>query len=204
MTEEQRQELKRALAGAESALGNPITTAAVLAVLREGPAGLEVLLELRAGNLSRSPGEVGLPGGLVEQGESPLEAALRELEEELGIGREELELLGKLPVQQRRRGELVEPFVALLRGQAAPRPRADEVEAVFSLPLAHLRRHGYRTAHVIEEHSLAPDFPRKRLPPGGWGHREERPVHYFDYRGYFIWGLTARILIQLVRLLPGE
>ena len=70
--------------------------AAVMVPLAERPEGLAVLLERRSPALRQSPGEVGFPGGRLEAGEDALAAALRELEEELGIAAAEVRLLGPL------------------------------------------------------------------------------------------------------------
>lgn len=180
--------------------GGPYRRHAVIVPLVEGPEGLQVLLQLRAGHLRRSPGEVGLPGGRLEPGETPWQAALREIEEELGVPAGEVELMGCLPAQQRRREELVLPFVGRLADPARPEPCSDEVAELFRVPIAELRRRGFRQAQIIEEVSLSPDFPRHLLPGGDWSRRRTRSVHYIEYGQRLIWGLTAAILVDLLRL----
>ena len=61
-----------------------------------GGKGPEILYEVRAKDLDRQPGEVCFPGGQIEEGETPLEAALRETEEELGICRDDIEIVTEL------------------------------------------------------------------------------------------------------------
>lgn len=173
---------------------------AVIVPLVEGPEGAEVLLQVRAGHLRRSPGEVGLPGGRVEGGETPWQAALREIEEELGVPAQEVELLGCLPAQERRRGELVLPFICRLLDPARPAAASDEVAELFRVPLRLLRRQGFRCGQIIEEHTLSADFPRHLLPGGDWSRKESRPVYYLQHGGRLIWGLTAAILRDLLAL----
>lgn len=168
-----------------------------LAVRPEGPA---VLLELRSSALRQSPGEVSFPGGRLEAGESPWAAALRELEEELGIDGGRVRLLGPLPAFMRRRGELVYPFVCALEGDVAPRT-GQEVAEAFWLPLEHLRREGFRHAELLEDYRLSRDFPSRLLSGGSWRRRSRRPMPYELYEGRLIWGLTAEILEELLRFL---
>ena len=178
--------------------------AAVVVPLRQRPEGMELLFELRPLHLSRSPGEVSFPGGRVEPGEGLVEAALRELEEELGVPASRVEVLGDLSTRQRRRGEFVHPFVCLLDPAAQIRLQAAEVEELFAVPLAALLSLPFGEARIVEEFSLSEDFPTQYLPGGAWRRREERPVHFFRYGGFFVWGLTAAIVRELLALLaPG-
>ncbi len=170
--------------------------AAVLVPLAERPGGPAVLLELRSPALARSPGEVGLPGGRLEPGEGAWEAGLRELEEELGIPPERVRRLGRLPVFERGRGELIHPFVAALQEPLELRPSAEVAEA-FWLPLEALREPGFRKAEMREQARLGGGFPSRLLPGGRWRRQLRRPTPYLVHEGRLVWGLTAEILAAL-------
>ena len=172
--------------------------AAVVIPLAERPGGPAVLLELRSRELTRSPGEVGLPGGRLEPGEGPWEAALRELGEELGIEPARVRRLGALPVFERARGELIYPFAALLEPPFRITPGPEVAEA-FWLPLAALR--GMRYAEIREAARLAGRFPKRYLSGRRWGRRVRRPTPYLLYQGRLVWGLTAEILVTLATFL---
>jgi 8-oxo-dGTP pyrophosphatase MutT (NUDIX family) len=174
--------------------------AAVVVPLTERPEGLAVLLEQRSPNLRQSPGEVSFPGGRLEAGESPWAAALRELEEELGIDGSRVRLLGPLPVFMRRRGELVYPFVCALEAEVAPRT-GQEVAEAFWLPLERLRRKGFRHAELLEDYRVSRDFPSRLLSGGSWRRKARRPIPYELFERRLIWGLTAEILEELLRFL---
>jgi coenzyme A diphosphatase NUDT7 len=178
--------------------------AAVVVPLRRGPRGMEVLFEQRPLHMSQSPGEVSFPGGRVEPGEAPLEAALRELEEELGVPPERVEVLGRLRTRQRRRGEFIHPFVCTLDPGAQILPQAAEVEEVFAVRIEELITGEFGEARIVEEYTLSEEFPTAKLPGGRWGGRQERPVHFFAHGPHFIWGLTAAILLELLDLLRSE
>jgi coenzyme A diphosphatase NUDT7 len=173
-----------------------------------GPAdqagSIDLLFELRAPHLRRSSGEVGFPGGLLEPGEHPYEAALRELEEELGIRSEQVTLLGRLPRLLRRRDELITPYVCHISGKFPLRVQDEEVAEVFTIPLKFFQEHPLRQASIIEERHLSRDFPHHLLPRKQWRSRSEYPIYYLCYRDKLIWGLTAEIVRRLLALLPDS
>jgi 8-oxo-dGTP pyrophosphatase MutT (NUDIX family) len=193
------EELARRLALSGDPFGR-FLQAGVVVALAERPGGTAVLLELRSRSLARSPGEVGLPGGRLEAGESAWEAARRELEEELGIEAARVSLLGSLPVFERGRGELVHPFVALLQDPFTVSPGTEVAEA-FWLPLEALRSPGFRYAEIREVIRLAGRFPSRYLPAGRWRRRGSRPTPYLVHEGRLVWGLTAEILAVLATFL---
>jgi 8-oxo-dGTP pyrophosphatase MutT (NUDIX family) len=162
--------------------GRGAAGAGVIAVLRPGPAGVEVLLMARAiRDGDPASGQVSLPGGHVEDRDPDLRAtALRELEEEVGLSAADLER----PVRHfgtfeaRRFGLHVAVFAAALAA-AAPAPRVDprEVSSVFWLPRGALFR---RTSTRWESADGAGEAPAV--------------VH----DGHVVWGFTLRMLDGLL------
>jgi 8-oxo-dGTP pyrophosphatase MutT (NUDIX family) len=163
----------------------PARAAAVLVPLILDDAAPSVLLTRRAAHLAAHPGQVSFPGGRIEPGETPEEAALREAEEEVGLARHWPELHGRMPPHRTGTGYVITPVIGLLAPGFALRPDPAEVARAFTLPLATL---------------LDPDAPRReRAAWQGrlreywvWPHAEER-----------IWGATASILVNLARALRG-
>lgn len=153
--------------------GRVLRQAAVLVPVWGG----RLILTKRASHLAHHPGQIAFPGGKVDASDASHEAAaLREAEEEIGLPRDRVEVLGRLARHETVTGYDVTPVLGLVRDAFDPRPEAGEVEEVFTVPLAHVLEPGnYR----IE----------RRLWRGEW-----RRFYTVPYGPYYIWGATARIL----------
>lgn len=177
--------------------------AAVLVPLVVLEKGVHVLFEVRADGLARQPGEICFPGGEVEGGEDPARTALREACEELGLTEGQVELLGGLDYVLTPPGTLVYPFAGRIAAGAELRPNPREVREVFSVPLQYLLGYEPAVYRVEVATRYPPEFPFHRVPPTyapGWQKRWSFPTYFYDYRGYVIWGITARILHDFLEL----
>ena len=157
---------------------------AVLVPLVRRPEGLQVLFTERASHLRNHAGQISFPGGRIESTDaSPVAAALRETEEEIGLPRAYVEILGYLQPHLVLTGYRIIPVVGFVRPDFALTVDAGEVADVFEAPLKHL----LNPEHQIE------------------GHREigEISVRVYDipYGKHRIWGATAGMLMSLYRLL---
>ena len=128
--------LRRRFDGYEPGLMGARRDFAVLCPLVERPDGLHLLFEVRAANLKQG-GEVCFPGGRREPGETFIECALRETEEELSIPRSEITLLGTPDFMSNVGGFLLHPFLGLVSeaGMEALSPSASEVSETFTVPI---------------------------------------------------------------------
>jgi len=157
--------------------GRVLLPAAVLIALCPGADCLRVILTVRASHLKHHPGQIALPGGKLEEGDSgPEAAALREAWEEIGLMPENVHMLGHLPEHETVTGFSVTPVVGVVRGHFTFHPDPGEVEEVFTVPLAHVLD---RNRYLVE----------KRLWRGQW-----RRYYAVPWGPYYIWGATARIL----------
>lgn len=157
----------------------PPRAAAVLAPIVAHEGGLTVLLTQRASQLRAHSGQIAFPGGKIDPGETALEAALREAEEEIGLDRAFVEPLGWLDAYSTGTGFRIAPLVALVRPGFALSLNAHEVADVFETPLAFLMD---EANHQIHERDI-----------GG----RRRRFYAMPHNERFIWGATAGMLRNL-------
>lgn len=170
---------------------------AVLVPLIDGPDGLRLLFEVRAGNV-RQPGEVCFPGGRAEESERAEDCALRETWEELSIPLSEVKVLGRSDFLVHQSGFLLQPVIGLVSsaGMAALRPAPAEVAETFTAPASLFETTPPEVYHYTLEPHPPEDFPYGTIGIGQdypWG-AAEVDVPVWRYGGHAIWGLTARIL----------
>lgn len=158
--------------------------AAVLVPIVLGGSDPAILLTRRTDHLHHHPGQISFPGGRVEaQDSTPVDTALRETEEEIGLDRRHVELLGALPDYYTGTGFRVTPVVGLVHPPFELQLDAFEVAEAFEVPLGH-----FLDPANHQRHSLVHEG-------------RERQFHAMPYKDYFIWGATAGILMSLYRLL---
>ena len=177
---------------------------AVLCPLLERSDGLHVLLEVRAAGL-RQGGEVCFPGGKAEPDERDEACALRETYEELSIPPEEIELIGKTDFLCQPGRSLIQPVLGLVSpaGFTAMRLSPTEVAEVFTVPLAFLRDTEPELYTYQLKASIPEDFPYESvgIPRNYRWSSGEAEVPIWHYEGHVIWGMTGRILLDIVRKL---
>lgn len=164
----------------------PLQAAAVLVPLMERAAGTTVLLTLRAAHLSDHAGQVSFPGGRIDPTDADAEtAALREAEEEIGLPRSHVQLIGRLDTYVTRTGYEVIPCVGLVTPPLDLHPDPNEVAAVFEVPLSFFRdsRNRRRESRIFQG--------------------RERHFYVYPWEDRYIWGATAGMLSNLAEVL-GE
>jgi 8-oxo-dGTP pyrophosphatase MutT (NUDIX family) len=173
-------------ARAELADAGPIRNAAVLIPIIDRPDAMTVLFTRRTEHLANHAGQVSFPGGRAEDhDEGPVETALRETEEEVGLDRALVDVAGALSQYETGTRFLITPIVGIVRPEFTLRIDPNEVAEVFEVPLAHL---------------LDPANQERRS-------REWRGKtrNYFQlcYEGHRIWGATAGIVVNLSEAIRG-
>jgi len=162
---------------------------AVLLLLADGPNGAEVLLTRRSMQMRSHRGEISFPGGRCDPGETPMETALREAEEEVGLDRDRPAVVGELEhLSTIVSKSYIVPIVATLDERVELSPQTGEADRVMWTPVAELTR--------------SDTYHRERwgIPP------LDRPLHFFHLDDETVWGATARILVDLItlpRVTPG-
>ena len=177
---------------------------AVCIALIEGADDHKVLFEVRSSNIKDQPGDVCLPGGAIEDGESPKEAAIRETKEELLIADNQVEILG--PTDEFRTGKLIiYPYVGVIKDYNDTFSK-DEVSRVFKVPLSFFIDTVPEVYKVPYEPKFEENFPFDRIVGGRdykWRSVENTTLFY-QYQQFTIWGMTAMIMDSFSKILRKE
>ncbi len=161
-----------------------LTFAAVLVPLIDHAAGMSVLLTQRNENLPNHAGQIAFPGGRMDERDlSPEDTALRETEEEVGIHRTQIQVIGRLTAHDTRTGYRVMPVIGVVDPPLTLSPDASEVAQIFEVPL---------------DFVLDPANYRLETYKGTEFGRKHRAMPYGEH---YIWGLTARVLFELANVL---
>lgn len=160
--------------------------AAVLVPLIHQQNGWQVLFTRRSDSVNDHKGQVSFPGGSIEHSDSsPVTAALREANEEIGLKPEHIHVLGELPPHESVTGYIIFPVVAKIEWPVILNINSKEVSRVFTIPLDWL---------VQKENYEIRDW----LSPFGLRHGV---VFFRPYDGEQLWGISARIMLDLLEKL---
>jgi 8-oxo-dGTP pyrophosphatase MutT (NUDIX family) len=157
--------------------------AAVLLPLAWDGVEWQLLYTRRTDIVEHHKGQVSFPGGATDpEDASSEETALREAEEEIGLRRSDVHILGRLGEMLTVTNFIVTPFVGVIPWPYAFTVHTVEVDRVFTLPLAWLANHDNWQEFIRQEtgHSV---------------------ITYFPFDGELVWGITARITVEFIRAL---
>ena len=166
----------------------PLTPAAVLIPVVDRADGAHLLLTQRTDHLPTHQGQVAFPGGKIDPGDGgPMEAALREAQEEIGLGPDRVRVLGMLPPYETRSGFSVHGVIGIVRPGFQLTLNEGEVADAFEVPLPFLL-----------------DRANHTKVSGEWNGKK-RYFYAMTYEKRFIWGVTAGIIRMLAdRMAEGE
>lgn len=160
--------------------------AAVLVPIIERRNQLSVVLTKRTHDLSTHAGQIAFPGGRIDATDpTPIDAALREAHEEVGLHPRHVDVVGHLDEYRTGTGFIITPVVGFVPASSVFTPNPAEVEEVFEVPLDFLLDPANRQRHARE-----------------WaGHI--RHFYAMPYGDYYIWGATAGMIVNLSDLVRG-
>jgi 8-oxo-dGTP pyrophosphatase MutT (NUDIX family) len=160
--------------------------AAALLLLYPDADSISVPLTVRASGLRRHAGQISLPGGAIDEGETLTDAALREAHEEIGVEPSTVRVLGELtPVHVLVSGFTLHPIVGVTDERPTFQPAEGEVDVVLEVSLEHLRDASRIRRGTRVREGMAVEYP------------------YFDLLGHQVWGATAMVLGEFVCLLDA-
>lgn len=150
--------------------------AAVLIPVVENGDDARVIFTQRTSSLRKHSGQIAFPGGKLDAGETPEHAALREAEEEIGLARHFVDVIGHLPSIPVLSGFCITPVLATVRTGFELSPNPDEVESVFDVPLSFLMT------------------PENHFQDSALFRNRQRNYYVMPYQDWRIWGITAGIV----------
>ena len=154
-----------------------LVSAAVLIIIRLSQSSPTVVFTKRAWALKNHPGQISFPGGRVDKtDENALSTALREAEEEVGLNKKKVTILGRLPSHQTGTGFKVAPFVSAVDESSQFWPNSREVDEIFEVPLDFLLN---KKNMKVQKLMI---------------NRKEKRYYTIPYGPYYIWGATAHMI----------
>jgi len=165
---------------------NNSTAAAVLILLYLEDNEIHFFLTKRSNELEHHKGQISLPGGTQEENEELTHTALRETQEEIGINKTSISIIGSMtPLFVPVTGFMIHPFIGYSSNKLEPTPDPSEVEAIFSVNISDLLN---ETNQTIEKRNIR-------------GYDVEVP--YFKLNNYEVWGATSMILSEFRDLIKS-
>ncbi len=169
------------------ARASDLKPAAVLIPVVNRSQELTVMFTLRTAHLANHAGQISFPGGHIEEADKePTDAALRETEEEVGLPRHHIDVIGQLENYISRTGFRITPIVGVIEPPFPVEPDPGEVDEVFEVPLSFLLNPENHHRHTRQVEG------------------ENREFYAMPYGDYYIWGVTAGILVSLYEYLSAE
>ncbi len=165
---------------------------------------LHVLYEVRSPRLANQPNEVSFPGGKIEKGETPKEAALRETFEEIGVSESDIRLLGKGDRVIAISDFTVYSYIGYIEEETFHNIKLNpaEVAEVFLVPLDFLKKEPEVHIFDVKQHSRD-DFPFHlvKVEPSYEFYSSKIEIPIYSYEDKAIWGLTGRLTRAFINIL---
>ena len=180
---------------------------AIMPLLTEIDGELLFILNKRAAGVNQ-PGDICFPGGHQEKGETLQETALRETEEEIGIPRDKIQVLGKSDFMLTVYRGMIQPFVGFVPYEIFKdaKPNPEEVELIFTVPLKFFLETEPDKHDTVWKVIESETFPYHRIE-GGKNYpfsKGKTTQLFYEYDGHTIWGFTAQVIRNIVDILKEK
>lgn len=162
---------------------------------------LNIVFEVRAKHMRSQPGDISFPGGKIDLNEDEEDAAIREICEELGLSKEDFEIIAPLNLLITHYGLLIHPFVGYIKNLNNIKINKDEVDHIFLVPLEYLINNEPRVEESKIVVNRCKNFPYD-LINGGKNYKFKEGIYrslFYQYNNYVIWGITALMLEDFLK-----
>lgn len=169
---------------------------------------LHLLYQVRSHYIDRQPGEISFPGGQVEDNESFIDAAIRETHEEIGLAKENIEIIGDLDYIIGKSGFIIYPYLGYLKNCEVSKLQynKEEVFELFTVPLEFFINNQPEKHDIQYKPDISKEFPFHMIQNGkdyNW-YNINYPVYFYKYNQYNIWGITAKITYNFIKKLKHK
>lgn len=180
--------------------------ASVIIFLAEIDGKINVLFQMRSKIMRSQPGDISFPGGKIEEGESPKEAATRETCEEIGLNKCDFEIISPLNILTTHYNLIIHPYLGYIKDITKIKISRDEVDHIFFVPLEYFINNEplVINSEIIVKRNK--DFPYERIN-GGENYKFKNGVYkslFYKYNKYNIWGITAIMLNDFINDLKDK
>ena len=176
----------------------------VMILMTEENNNIFVLFEERSHKLRHQPGDICLPGGRIEKNETPVDAAVREVCEELKLSKQDIKIIGEMDYFVSPYNTIMYPFIASTKG--CINASEDEVERIIKIPLNFF----INNEPILYDLKIGPlledDFPYD-LINNGRNYKYSRGIlkqYFYKYKDVVIWGFTAQIIKSFADILKAN
>lgn len=174
--------------------------ASVIIFLAEIDGKINVLFQMRSKKMRSQPGDISFPGGKIEEGEDPREAAIRETYEEIGLNKCDFEIVAPLNILTTHYNLLIHPYLGYIKDITKIKISRDEVDHIFFVPLEYFIDNEpliINSEMVVKRNE---DFPYEKIN-GGKNYKFKNGLYkslFYKYNDYNIWGITAIMLNDFI------
>ncbi|MBS5937520.1 CoA pyrophosphatase [Clostridium sp.] len=174
--------------------------ASVIIFLAEIDSEINVLFQMRSKKMRSQPGDISFPGGKIEEGEDPKEAAIRETCEEIGLNKCDFKIISPLNILTTHYNLLIHPYLGYIKDITKIKISRDEVDHIFFVPLEYFIDNEpliINSEMVVKRNE---DFPYERIN-GGKNYKFKNGLYkslFYKYNDYNIWGITAIMLNDFI------
>ncbi|MBX7331181.1 CoA pyrophosphatase [Clostridium chauvoei] len=177
--------------------------AAVAIMIIEEDETEKIIFQVRAKNMKEQPGDISFPGGKIEKNETPKNAVIREIFEEIGLEKNDFEIVAPLDIFVTHYGLIIHLFLCYVKNIDKIKINKSEVDHLFSVPINFL----INNKPLIFDNEITvnrnPNFPF-HLINNGKKYKFKNgnyPSLFYIYNEYVIWGITAKILENFIKYL---